>query len=114
MRQNRRMFLGSLGAGIAVLSLPEISPVLRFLNPYTGQNKDFNDMIHRLLFGEGAAPTGDCGRARGILQGLQRPEPLAIELDPDYATAHAWLAYWGILAVSHGWVENPRPPTSQL
>jgi hypothetical protein len=48
------MFLGSLWAGIAVLSLPEISPVLRLLNPYIGQNEDFNDMIHRLLFGEGA------------------------------------------------------------
>jgi len=32
----------------------------------------------------------------------------AIELDPDFAAAHAWLAYWGIIAVGHGWAENAR------
>jgi TolB-like protein len=35
----------------------------------------------------------------------------AIDLDPDYSAAHAWLAYWGILAVSHGWIDNPRQVT---
>jgi TolB-like protein len=36
----------------------------------------------------------------------------AIELDPDYAPAHAWLAYWSIMAVGQGWVQNPRDVTT--
>jgi len=44
-------------------------------------------------------------RARGLLLG-------AIELDPDYAAAHAWLAYWSIMAVGQGWVEAPRDVTA--
>lgn len=30
----------------------------------------------------------------------------AIELDPDFAAAHAWLAYWSVMAVGQGWAEN--------
>ena len=30
----------------------------------------------------------------------------AIELDSDFAAAHAWLAYWGIMAVGQGWAED--------
>lgn len=30
----------------------------------------------------------------------------AIRLDPDFAAAHAWLAYWGIMAVGMGWTED--------
>ena len=36
----------------------------------------------------------------------------AIELDPDYAAAHAWMAYWSIMAVGQGWVEDPRDVTT--
>lgn len=36
----------------------------------------------------------------------------AIELDPDYAAAHGWMAYWSIIAVGLGWVENPRDVTT--
>jgi TolB-like protein len=32
----------------------------------------------------------------------------AIELDPDYAAAHGWMAYWSIIAAALGWVENPQ------
>ena len=32
----------------------------------------------------------------------------AIDLDDEYAAAHAWLAYWSIIAAGQGWVENPR------
>lgn len=32
----------------------------------------------------------------------------AIELDEEYGAAHAWLAYWSIIAAGQGWVENPR------
>jgi len=31
----------------------------------------------------------------------------AIELDDEYAAAHAWLAYWSLIAAGYGWVENP-------
>ncbi len=36
----------------------------------------------------------------------------AIELDPDYAAAHGWLAYWSIMAAGQGWVKNPRDVTT--
>jgi TolB-like protein len=36
----------------------------------------------------------------------------AIELDPDYAAAHGWMAYWSIIAAGQGWVENPRDVTT--
>jgi len=32
----------------------------------------------------------------------------AIELDPEYAAAHGWLAYWSIIGAGQGWVDNPR------
>ena len=36
----------------------------------------------------------------------------AIALDPVYAPAHAWMAYWSIMAVGQGWVQNPRDVTT--
>lgn len=30
----------------------------------------------------------------------------AIELDPDFAAAHAWLAYWCVMAVGQGWAQD--------
>lgn len=33
---------------------------------------------------------------------------VAIELDPEYAAAHTWIAYWSIIAVSLGWASKPR------
>ena len=36
----------------------------------------------------------------------------AIEQDPNYASAHTWLAYWSIMAVGQGWVTNPRDLTA--
>ena len=35
----------------------------------------------------------------------------AIVLDSGYAAAYAWLAYWSIMAVGQGWVEDPREIT---
>ncbi len=35
----------------------------------------------------------------------------AIDADPDYAAAHAWLAYWGIMAVGQGWAEDAHEVT---
>jgi TolB-like protein len=56
---------------------------------------------------------------QGIFR-LDRPEFLrarehlvrAIELDPSYAAAHAWIAYWSIMAVGQGWVDDPRDVTA--
>jgi tetratricopeptide (TPR) repeat protein len=31
----------------------------------------------------------------------------AIELEPEYAGAHAWYAYWLMFLVGHGWTDNP-------
>ncbi len=36
----------------------------------------------------------------------------AIELDPNYAAAHGWMAYWSIIAAGSGWVESPRDVTT--
>ena len=36
----------------------------------------------------------------------------AIDLDPDYAAAHAWMAYWSIMAVGSAGVENPPEITT--
>ena len=30
----------------------------------------------------------------------------AIESDPDFAAAHAWLAYWAVMAVGQGWADD--------
>ena len=35
----------------------------------------------------------------------------AVELDPGYAAAHTWIAYWSIIAVGLGWVSEPRAVT---
>jgi DNA-binding SARP family transcriptional activator/TolB-like protein len=32
----------------------------------------------------------------------------AIALEPDYAAAHAWYAYWHIFLVGQGWAEDPH------
>ena len=31
----------------------------------------------------------------------------AIELEPDYAAAHAWYAYWQMFLVGQGWADDP-------
>jgi TolB-like protein len=31
----------------------------------------------------------------------------ALDLDPDYAAAHAWLAWWQVLLLSQGWADAP-------
>lgn len=36
----------------------------------------------------------------------------AIELDPNYAAGHTWMAYWCIMAVGQGWVDRPRDVTT--
>ncbi len=35
----------------------------------------------------------------------------AISLDPNCATAHAWMAYWGFMAVAQGWARDSKAAT---
>jgi len=37
----------------------------------------------------------------------------AIELEPDYAAAYAWYAYWHVFLVGEGWADNPRAMIEQ-
>jgi DNA-binding SARP family transcriptional activator/TolB-like protein len=37
----------------------------------------------------------------------------AIELEPDYAAAQAWYAYWHIFLVGQGWADNPHAMMEQ-
>ena len=37
----------------------------------------------------------------------------AIELDGNYAAAHAWLAYWYILAIAEDWIDDPDQAVEQ-
>ncbi len=37
----------------------------------------------------------------------------AIELEPDYAAAYAWYAYWHVFFVGEGWAESPRATIEQ-
>jgi DNA-binding SARP family transcriptional activator/TolB-like protein len=37
----------------------------------------------------------------------------AIELEPDYAAAYAWYAYWHVFLVGEGWADNPRTMIEQ-
>jgi DNA-binding SARP family transcriptional activator/TolB-like protein len=32
----------------------------------------------------------------------------AIEMEPEYASAHAWYAYWHAFLVGQGWADNPK------
>ena len=43
-------------------------------------------------------------QAQGLLE-------KAISLDPNCATAHAWMAYWGFMAVAQGWAMDPKAAT---
>jgi tetratricopeptide (TPR) repeat protein len=43
-------------------------------------------------------------------RGLER----AVALDPAYAAAHAWLAYWHIFLVGQGWNAAVEPPLTRV
>lgn len=54
MVQNRRFFLKALGAGVAVLSLPEISLPLNWFGFSGIHDKDLKTLLHELLIGQGS------------------------------------------------------------
>lgn len=84
------------------------------------------EMLEAEKFEQPALPTEIAAAHHAVLQAIQaishpdRPSFMqargllerAIELDPDYAAAHAWLAYWCIMAAGQGWVESPRDVTA--
>ena len=49
MAQNRRVFLKTLGVGMAIVSLPELSPVLNFFSLPGDLNEDLVTTLERLL-----------------------------------------------------------------
>lgn len=51
MAQNRRIFLKALGAGMAVLSLPEVSPFLNYFCLPGSSDEDLVATLERLLLG---------------------------------------------------------------
>lgn len=73
MRQSRRIFLGSLAAGITFFSLPEISPVFRLINLSGGADDDLADTIHRLLLGEGAGGPFVARAETSMIEGTPQP-----------------------------------------
>ena len=84
------------------------------------------ELFHRVSASEASGKTRIGGAHQAVLTAIQdifhpdRPDFMrardllakAIQLDPDYAAAHAWIAYWSIMAVGQGWVENPRDITA--
>lgn len=73
MRQSRRIFLGSLGAGLTFFSLPEISPWFRLLNPTGGPDGDLAETVHRLLFGESSSGLFVARAETRMIEGTPQP-----------------------------------------
>lgn len=73
MRQSRRIFLGSLGAGITFFSLPEVSRVFSLLNPNGGPDDDLAGMIHRLLLGESSGGPFVALAETSMIEGTPQP-----------------------------------------
>ena len=79
------------------------------------------ELLQRHQFRGEAVRTANAAAHQSVLtaiQGIYRPDKdrflqardlleHAIELDGEYAAAHAWLAYWHIMAVGQGWADNP-------
>ena len=107
-------------------------------NHFEGRLDDLFSLQHRIAYetveqvdpeirhrasdatGRSGADVGDAHQAvltaiRGIFQtdrsGFMEARELlmrAIELDPDSSAAHGWLAYWCIIAIALGYVNDPR------
>ena len=79
------------------------------------------ELMQRHQFRGESARTPNAAAHQAVLtaiQGIYRPDKKrfllardlllrAIELDGNYAAAHAWLAYWYIMGVGQGWVDDP-------
>ncbi len=79
------------------------------------------ELLQRHQFRGEAVRTANAAAHQSVLtaiQGIYRPDKVrflqarhllehAIELDTEYAAAHAWLAYWNIMAIGQGWIDDP-------
>ena len=79
------------------------------------------ELLQRHQFRGESARTPNAAAHQAVLtaiQGIYRPDRgrflaardllmRATELDPNYAAAHAWLAYWYIMGIGQGWFDNP-------
>ena len=79
------------------------------------------ELLQRHQFRGEAVRTANAAAHQSVLtaiQGIYRPDKArflqardllthAIDLDGEYAAAHAWLAYWNIMAIGQGWSDDP-------
>ena len=82
------------------------------------------ELLQRHQFVGNAPRTANAAAHQAVLaaiQGIYGPDKArflqardllgqAIELDGRYAAAHAWLAYWNIIAVGQGWIDDTSKP----
>jgi TolB-like protein len=80
------------------------------------------ELLQRHMFRGEAVQTANAAAHQSVLtaiQGIYRPDKArflqardllmsAIELDDEYAAAHAWLAYWYIMGMGQGWIDDPH------
>lgn len=78
------------------------------------------ELLQRHQFRGEAAQQPNAAAHQAVLtaiQGIYRPDKLrfleakglldkAIDLDPNYADAYAWLAYWYVIGLGQGWVDD--------
>lgn len=84
------------------------------------------ELLRRHQFRGETARTPDAVAHQSVLTAIQaiyRPDKArflgarelltqAIRLDGEYAAAHAWLAYWSIMALGQGWSDDPAKASS--
>ena len=80
------------------------------------------ELLQRHQFRGESIRTANAAAHQSVLtaiQGIYRPDRPrfmqardqlleAIRLDGEYAAAHAWLAFWHILAIAEDWIDDPR------
>ncbi len=85
------------------------------------------ELLQRHLFRGEAIQTANAAAHQSVLtaiQGIYRPDKArflqardllmeAIAQDEEYAAAHAWLAYWNIMAIGQGWIDDPEHAATQ-
>ncbi len=83
------------------------------------------ELLQRHQFSSENARTANASAHQAVLTAIQsiyRPDKdrflqardlllRAIDLDGDYAAAHAWLAYWNIIGVGQGWIDDSAEST---
>ena len=103
--------LFSLQDKIASQTVAQIDPELLQRHQYRGETVQLpNAAAHQAVL--------------TAIQGIYHPDKArflvakdrlleAISLDPNYAAAHAWLAYWHIIGLGQGWVQDAQTAAEQ-